>query len=59
MEDNLKILKLEYLSNQWLDQQPLIGFSSNFKLKLTGLNQRIQRCQMKMSNEDDLIWKTT
>ena len=80
MEDDLKILKVEYLSHHssdhpqilnlssgtkqkykmleikttsngrrpqniksWISQQPLIGSSSNFKLKLRGLNQN-QKC---------------
>ena len=99
MEDDLKILKVEYLSNHWSDlpqilnwssgdqikiknawngrrppmeddlhsnrrrpqnikswisQQPLIGSSSNFKLKLRGPNQN-----QNAWNEDDLQWKTT
>ena len=36
----------------WISQQPLIGSSSNFKLKLRGPNQNAL-------NEDDLQWKTT
>ncbi len=44
-----------------ISQQPLVRSYSNLKLKLTGLNQRIKRCQMKMTSngrrpkmEDDL-----
>ena len=35
-----------------ITQQPLDRSYSNLKLKLTGLNQRIQRCQLKMVEED-------
>ena len=79
MEDDLKIFKVEYIGNRWLDlslklniewnednlqskttwkikseisQQPLIGYSSNFKLNLRGPNQIVW-------NETDLQWKTT
>ena len=48
-----------------ISQLPLVGSYSNLKLKLMGLNQRVQKCQMKMTSngrrskmEDDLkIWK--
>ena len=51
--------------NPCFSQQPLVRSSSNLKLKHIGLNQRIQRCQMKITSngrwpkmEDDLkIWK--
>ena len=97
MEEDLKILKVIYLSNHWLDfpqisnlslgdqtkikntqnkddlqrkttsngtrpeniktwiyQQPLVGFSSNFKLKLRGPNQNKSAWK-----EDDHRWKKT
>jgi hypothetical protein len=49
----------------WFSQQPLVGSYSNLKLKLLGLNQSVQRFQMKMTSngrrpptEDDLKkWK--
>ena len=45
MEDNLKILKVEYFSNHWLD------LLSNFKINLT---------KTKIAwNEDNLQWKPT
>ena len=44
----------------WISQQPLIGFSLFFKLKLRGPNQN-QKClkQRWPPMEDDLQWKTT
>ena len=88
MEDDLKILKVEYLSNhssdppqilnlrsgdqtkiknawnednlQWkttsniesaISQQPLIGSSSNFKLKLRGPKQNQKMLQMKTTSD--------
>ena len=48
MEDNLKILKVEYLSNHWSD------FPQIFKLSL-GEQTKIKNHQKK----DDLQWRTT
>ena len=61
MEDDLKILKVEYLS-RWpknikscVSQQPLIGSSSNFKLKLRGPNQNLKCLKWRRPPmEDDL-----
>ena len=44
MEDDLKILKVKYLSNHWSDRTQIL------KLKIIGPNKRIQRCQMKMTS---------
>ena len=48
MEDDLKILKVEYLSNHWSDFPQI----SNISL---GDQTKIKNTQ----NEDDLQWKTT
>ena len=44
-----------------ISQEPLVGSYSNLKLKLKGVNQRVQSCQIKMTSngrrpemEDDL-----
>ena len=44
-----------------ISQQPMVGSYSNWKLKIMGLNQRVQKYQMKMTSnerrpkmEDDL-----
>ena len=64
MEDDLKWRWPQNMKS-WILQQPLVGFYSDLKLMLIGLNQRVQRCQMKITSigrqpnvEDDLkIWK--
>ena len=33
-----------------LSQQPLVGTYLNLKLKLIALNQRVEKCQMKMAS---------
>ena len=44
----------------WISQQPLIGSSSNFKLKLRGPNQNQKYMKWRRPPmEDDLQWKTT
>ena len=49
MEDDLKILKLEYLSNRWSDLPQLLNLSLWDQTKIENLPE----------NEDDLQWKTT
>ena len=59
------IPRIRQIFKNQFSQQPLVGSYSNLKLKLIGLSQRVQRCQMKMTSngrrpkmEDDLkIWK--
>ena len=48
MEDDLKILKVDYLSNHWSDLSQILTQAYKTKQKAT-----------KVSNEDDLQWKTT
>ena len=48
MEDDLKILKVEYLSNHLLDHTQILNLSWD--------NQTIY---LNPQNEDDLQWKTT
>ena len=45
MEDNLKTLKIEYLSNHWLNKSPILNLSLGDKTK-------IKNCLY----EDDLQW---
>ena len=45
MEDNLKILKVEYLSNHWSDIPKILNLSSGD--------------QTENKSEDDLQWKMT
>ena len=48
MEEDLKILKIEYLSNHWSDLTQIETYAYRTKPKVT-----------KVSNEDDLQWKMT
>jgi hypothetical protein len=48
MEDDLKILKVEYLSNHLLDPTQILNSSSGDQKKVKNA-----------WNEDDLEWKTT
>ena len=48
MEDDLNILKVEYLSNHWLDFPQILKLSLEDQTKIKN-----------SSNEDDLQWKTT
>ena len=48
MEDNLKILKVEYLSNRWSDFSQILNLSWGDQTKIKNA-----------WNEDDLQWKTT
>ena len=48
MEDDLKILKVEYLSNHWLDLPQILNWSLGDQTKIQNT-----------LNEDDLQWKTT
>ena len=48
MEDDPKILKVEYLSNQWSDLPQILNLSSGDQTKIKNT-----------WNEDDLQWKTT
>ena len=49
LEDNLKILIVEYLSNQWSDHLQILNLS------LCDQNQGLQM----QKNEDDQAWKMT
>ena len=48
MEDDLKISKVEYLSNHWSDLPQILNLSSGDQTKIKNA-----------WNEDDLQWKTT
>ena len=48
MEDNLKIIKVEQLSNHWSDLHLILYLSSGDQTQI-----------MNARNEDDLQWKTT
>ena len=48
IEDDLKILKVEYLSNHWSDLPQILNLSSGDQTKIKNA-----------WNEDDLQWKTT
>jgi hypothetical protein len=48
MEDDLKILKVEYLSNHWSDLIQILTYANRTKPKCT-----------EALNKDDLGWKTT
>jgi hypothetical protein len=48
MEDDLKILKVEYLSNRWLDLPKNLDLSSGDQIKVKNA-----------WNEDNLQWKKT
>ena len=48
MEDDLNILKVEYLSNHWSDFPQILRLSLEDQTKIKYA-----------SNEDDLQWKTT
>ena len=48
MEDDLMILKLEYLSNHWMDLPQMCNLS-------WGDQTKVENCL----NEDNLQWKTT
>ena len=48
MEDDLNILKVEYLSNPWLDFPQILKLSLEDQTKIKN-----------SSNEDHLQWKTT
>ena len=48
MEDDLKILKVEYLSNHWLDLLQNLNWSLEDQTKIQNA-----------WNEDNLQWKTT
>ena len=48
MEDDLKILKVEYLSNHWSDLPQILNLSFGDQTKMKYY-----------FNEDDLQWKTT
>ena len=42
MEEDLKILKVEYLSNQWLDFPQILNLSLGYHTKIkNGLKQRL------------------
>ena len=47
LEDNLKILKVEYISNNWSDLSQILNFSSGDQTKMKNT-----------WNEEDLQWKT-
>ena len=52
-EDDLKITKVAYLSNYWLDLAQILNLSS-------GEQKRLTKTKFKnTSYEDDLQWKTT
>ena len=54
LEDNLKILIVEYLSNHWSDHAQILNLS------LCDQNQGLQMHKVKIPTmEDDLHWKTT
>ena len=48
IEDELKILKVEYLSNYWSDFPQILKLSSGDQTKIKNAY-----------NEDDIQWKTT
>ena len=48
MEDHLKILKVEYLSNHWSDVHQILKLSLGDQTKIENA-----------WNEDDLLWKMT
>ena len=48
MEDDLKILKVEYLVNHWSDFPQILNLSSGDQTKIKNTQ-----------NKDDLQWKTT
>ena len=48
MEDNLQIVKVEYLSNHWLDLSQILNWSSEDQTKI-----------QKALNEDYIQWKMT
>ena len=48
MEDNLKTLKVNYLSNNWLDLPQILNWSSEDQTKIQNA-----------LNEDDLRWNMT
>ena len=54
MEDDLNILKVEYLNNHWSDCNHWADFPQILKLSLED-QTKIKNA----SNEDDLQWKTT
>ena len=47
MEDNLKILKVEYLSNPWSDLAQIL----NFELRLRGQNNNLMMVLMKKTSK--------
>ena len=59
MEDDLKILKVEYLSNHWLDLPQILNLSSGDQTKSKNELIKMFSNGRRPLMEDDLQWKTT
>ena len=59
MEDDLKILKVEYLSNHWLDLPQILNLSSGDQTKIKNALNEDDLWWRWPPMEEDLQWKTT